>query len=140
VATPFVDELELFRTEEEVILIPHVTACVMAHAPIGSSSGVAAPLGFASFDPGVLDRVQSLILDTTIRYVQDQRLRSEIEQGIERPVDAGPWTSGRPVTDAWRVHAALCMGGLPSSCRGVVDLIVNRYARLLGIRGTRLID
>jgi hypothetical protein len=77
-------------TSLEFILIPNVTACVMVHAPIGSNSGVAAPLGFASFDPVVLDRVQSLILDTTIRYVQDQKLRSEIEQAIEKPADISP--------------------------------------------------
>ncbi len=38
-------------------------------------------------DLAVLDRVQSLILDTTIRYVQDEKLRPEIEQGLAKSVE-----------------------------------------------------
>jgi hypothetical protein len=50
----------------------------------------AAWLGFASFDPAILDRVQSFVLDTTIRYVRDEKLRSEIEQAIAK----SPRTNG----------------------------------------------
>jgi hypothetical protein len=84
------DRVEIIQTIShpsslEFVIIPNVAACVLVHAPIGSTSGVAAPLGFASFDPAVLDRVQSFILDSTIRYVADDMLRSEIEQKTAKP-------------------------------------------------------
>jgi hypothetical protein len=55
---------------------------VLVHAPIGAVMGLAAPLGFASFDPAIVGRVQALIVNTTARHVGDESLRTEIEQGL----------------------------------------------------------
>ena len=68
----------------EFLVVPNVAACVLVHTPIGASSGLAAPVGFASFDPPIVERVQSCVLDTTLRYVGDETLRSEIEQGLAK--------------------------------------------------------
>lgn len=66
----------------ELLVVPHVAMCALVHAPIGLSSGIPAPLGFASFDPDVLNRVHTLILDTTVRFVVDERFRLELENGL----------------------------------------------------------
>jgi hypothetical protein len=77
----------------EFLIIPNVAACVVVHSPVGASTGLAAPLGFASFDPDVLGRVQALIVDTTIRHVADQKLRVDLERGLtpsQQATDASP--------------------------------------------------
>jgi hypothetical protein len=66
----------------EFLVIPNVAACASVHAPIGSASGLAAPLGFASFDPEILKRVQALILDTAVRLVGDEPFRLRLEDGL----------------------------------------------------------
>jgi len=74
----------------EIYLAPGVSAVVMVHAPIGAiGSGVPAPLGFATFDPGVLRRISDLVLDNMTRYVADLSRRSEIEKSI-RTASAAP--------------------------------------------------
>jgi len=62
--------------------MPQVCVCALVHAPLGSTSGTAAPLGFASFDDAVLNRTHSLLADKVIRYVKDNTLRSAIEQAM----------------------------------------------------------
>jgi hypothetical protein len=81
------DKIELIDTVGlapalEVLVVPQVCVCALVHAAIGSSSGTAAPLGFASFDGAVLDRAHSLLADRVIRYVKDNALRSEIERAM----------------------------------------------------------
>jgi hypothetical protein len=66
----------------EFFVVPNVAAAVLVHAPIGSSNGLAAPLGFASFDPAVLQRVQSFVVDSAIRYVADLSRRERLERGL----------------------------------------------------------
>jgi hypothetical protein len=66
----------------EILVIPHVCVCALVHAAVGSASGTAAPLGFASFDSVVLDRAHSLLADRVIRYVKDETLRSGIERAM----------------------------------------------------------
>lgn len=66
----------------ELLVLPNVCVCALVHAPVGSASGTAAPLGFASFDGAVVDRTQALLADRVIRYVKDDALRSIIEQAM----------------------------------------------------------
>jgi hypothetical protein len=66
----------------EFLVVPNIAVAVLVHVPIGAVTGLAAPLGFASFDPVVVERVQALILNTTARHVGDGSLRTEIEQGL----------------------------------------------------------
>lgn len=67
----------------EFLVIPNIAACVAVHAPIGAASGQAAPLGFASFDPEVLRRIQEFVMESAIRHVADEGFRSEIERGLK---------------------------------------------------------
>jgi hypothetical protein len=69
----------------EFLIVPNIAVCVVVHAPIGCSSGLAAPLGFGSFDPDVLDRVQELLLEAAVRNVENEQLRGEIERAFSRP-------------------------------------------------------
>lgn len=77
-----IDRIDHAR-ELEFLIIPNIAACVLVHAPIGVSTGLAAPLGLASFDPDVLARLQSFLADSAVRYVADQRLRSVLERGLK---------------------------------------------------------
>lgn len=66
----------------EFLVVPNVAACVLVHAPIGCSSGIAAPLGFASFDPEILGRVQDLLLETSVRHLDSSQLRDDVERAL----------------------------------------------------------
>jgi hypothetical protein len=70
----------------EFLVVPKIAACVLVHAPIGCASGIAAPLGFASFDQEVLDRVQELLFETAIRNIENEQLREEIERGFSNQI------------------------------------------------------
>jgi hypothetical protein len=50
------------------LLIPQMLAMVIVHAPIGTSIGYPVPLGFASFDTDVLERVSAFVSERSDRY------------------------------------------------------------------------
>lgn len=47
----------------ELLLVPQTMMAAVVHAPIGSSTGYPAPVGFASFDEAVVGRAERLVLD-----------------------------------------------------------------------------
>ncbi|WP_434725291.1 hypothetical protein [Mesorhizobium sp. RIZ17] len=69
----------------EMLLLPGVAFAALVHAPIGTQTGTAAPLGFASFDPVVLDRAHSFVIDRVLRYVGNDVLRSDVERAMAIP-------------------------------------------------------
>jgi hypothetical protein len=71
----------------ELLVMPQVCVYALVHAPIGLQSGIAAPLGFASFDKAILKRTHSLLLDGVIRYMKDVTLRSRIERAMSEISD-----------------------------------------------------
>lgn len=73
----------------EFLIVPNIAVCVVVHAPIGCTSGVAAPLGFASFDADIQRRVQEFILETTVRHVDNEKVRVELEQALAEQAQAG---------------------------------------------------
>lgn len=66
----------------EFFVVPNISVAVLVHAPIGALSGLAAPVGFASFDPAVIGRVQETVVDTTARYISDLSARTEFEAAL----------------------------------------------------------
>jgi hypothetical protein len=66
----------------EFFVVPNISVAVLVHAPIGASAGLAAPLGFASFDPAVITRVQALVVDTTARHISDASTRAKFEAAL----------------------------------------------------------
>jgi len=72
----------------ELLLIPNVCACALVHAPIGAPEGMAAPLGFASFDADVLARTHALLEDTVLRYMANEALRSRMEKALHSGAEA----------------------------------------------------
>lgn len=88
----------------EIHFIPGVAAVVLVHAPIGPlQNGIPAPLGIATFDPAVLERIEATLLAKVTRYIPDLGRRGKLEQDIarsSRPVDAtGPGGNDDPAVD-----------------------------------------
>lgn len=57
-----------FSPALEIMLVPRMAVLVTVHAPIGATTGYPVPLGFASFDSEVLERVGTYIEDRIARY------------------------------------------------------------------------
>jgi hypothetical protein len=55
----------------EVLIVPHVAAFVVVHAPVGTVDGYPVPLGLASFDPDVVDRVKTYVSEHTAAYAAE---------------------------------------------------------------------
>jgi hypothetical protein len=73
----------------ELLVILHIAVCAIVHAPIGSVSGTAAALGFASFDRFVVHRAQVLLGERVINQMKDHALRASIERATEEPTASG---------------------------------------------------
>src|SRR5262249_39161507 len=58
----------------EVLLVAGALVAVVVHAPVGSISGQAVGLGFASFDEVVVARAQRFVAGSLGRFIQDQTL------------------------------------------------------------------
>jgi hypothetical protein len=52
-----------FPKSLELLLVPSVMIVAIVYAPLGAPTGNPAPLGFASFDPLVVDRAQAYLLE-----------------------------------------------------------------------------
>jgi hypothetical protein len=57
-----------FPAALEVLVVPHVAAFAIVHAPIGAVDGYPVPLGLASFDLDVVDRVDTYVSERADRY------------------------------------------------------------------------
>lgn len=60
--------VEHFPKALEILLIPGVAVAALAHAPLGASNGNPVPLGWASFDPEVVERGNTYLMDRLERY------------------------------------------------------------------------
>jgi hypothetical protein len=58
----------------EILLVPHVAAAVVVHAPIETARGYPVPLGFVSFDQAVLRRAEQYMLENLSPYFVDESL------------------------------------------------------------------
>jgi hypothetical protein len=76
-----------FPSSLEILLIPGTIVAISVHSPIGAFSGLAAPLGFGSFDKEVVRRAQALLLDNVDAYVRDENALNAIRT---RCSDTGP--------------------------------------------------
>ena len=78
----------------EIYLIPGVTAVVLVHAPIGPAGmGAPAPLGFATFDPVVISRIENLVAEEVVPRVAEDARRLAIERAI------APWAAVEAAAD-----------------------------------------
>jgi len=66
----------------EILLVPHVAAAVLVHAPIGAPRGYPVPLGFVSFDEAVLQRIEEYLLDKVGPYFADESLYREVASAL----------------------------------------------------------
>jgi len=78
----------------EFLLIPGVAVVALFHAPLGTSMGVPAPFGFASFDADVVKRAGSLIVDKVVRFIERDHIRSRIESEFDKA--GSPNSEGAP--------------------------------------------
>jgi len=62
----------------EMLLAPCGFVAAAVHAPIGAPSGIPVPLGFASFDPKVVDRAMALLASHTLRFGLSEALSREL--------------------------------------------------------------
>jgi hypothetical protein len=82
------DEVHLADATEippalELLVVPRTAIAAIVHAPIGAASGQAVPLGFASFDPAVIGRVQTFVGDHTSGFVQNDEQRSRFLKALD---------------------------------------------------------
>src|SRR3546814_14857595 len=61
----------------EMLLAPCGFVAATVHAPIGAPSGVPVPLGFASFDPRIVDRAMAMLAGQAPRFGLDEALSRE---------------------------------------------------------------
>jgi hypothetical protein len=75
----------------EILLVPDTIVAVSVHALVGASTGLAAPLGLASFDKEVVHRVQRYLLENVDAYVRDGEARSAIWDrcSVDGPEETG---------------------------------------------------
>ena len=69
----------------ELVVAPGAFAAALVHAPVGIQTGLAVPLGFASFDERVVARAAALLHDKAGRWKLDQQLVAEL---TPVPIDA----------------------------------------------------
>ncbi|KQN24031.1 hypothetical protein ASF00_17670 [Sphingomonas sp. Leaf34] len=62
----------------ELVVAPGAFAAALVHAPIGIQSGLAVPLGFASFDEHVIARATAMLHDKALRWRLDEQLIAEL--------------------------------------------------------------
>jgi hypothetical protein len=67
------DEIRTSRLGEfpgamEILVVPHVAAFVIVHAPVGAADGYPVPLGIDSFDPDAVYRVNVYVSEHTAGY------------------------------------------------------------------------
>lgn len=70
----------------ELMIVPQIAVAALVHAPIGASSGYAVPLGWASFDEGVVARTQDLIANKLTRFLHEGDLLDQIGKTLKSSI------------------------------------------------------
>lgn len=87
-------DMPRFPRTLEVLLVPGVMAAVTVHAPIGSQTGLPVPLGFASFDPRVVERVQRYVAERVQPFLRDKPFEARVMDCLTHeaatPADLAP--------------------------------------------------
>jgi hypothetical protein len=68
----------------EILHVPNTMVAVLVHAPIGEVSGVAVPLGFASFDKEVILRSQAYLMENIGCYFEDEETLTNVQRALSR--------------------------------------------------------
>lgn len=63
-----ISHVEHFPKALEIFLVPGIAFGALVHAPLGASQGNPVPLGLASFDPEVVQRCTTYLMDRFERY------------------------------------------------------------------------
>src|SRR3546814_18264567 len=75
-----------------MLLAPCGFVAATVHAPIGAHSGVPVPLGFASFDPRIVDRAMAMLAGQAPRIGLDEALSRELISTAAEPQSTDPET------------------------------------------------
>lgn len=80
-----VTDRKIFPSGFELLLVPGAFMAATVHAPIGQPSGIAVPLGFASFDEKIVARAMQLVLENAAAFNLPERLLKDLEVSEEPP-------------------------------------------------------
>lgn len=69
---------KVFPSGFEMLLVPGAFVAVMVHAPIGQTSGISVPLGFASFDEKIVARAMKLLEENATHFNLPERLVQDL--------------------------------------------------------------
>ncbi len=67
----------------EILIVPHIAVAALVHAPIGASSGYAVPLGWASFDEGIVARTQTFAADRLWPFTREPNLHARLVDALQ---------------------------------------------------------
>ncbi|PLU83715.1 hypothetical protein BMJ22_02515, partial [Sinorhizobium medicae] len=67
----------------EVMIVPNIAVAALVHAPIGTSSGFAVPLGWASFDDDIVARTQAFVADRLWQFVREPDLHDRLVHALQ---------------------------------------------------------
>lgn len=74
----------------EMLLAPCGFVAASVHAPIGAPSGVPVPLGFASFDPRIVERAMAILAGQAPRFGLNEALSQELISPVAEPLSLDP--------------------------------------------------
>jgi hypothetical protein len=78
-----VADRKVFPGGFELLLVPGAFMAATVHAPIGQASGMAVPLGFASFDEKIVSRAMKLLEENAAAFKLPERLVYDL--GVTEP-------------------------------------------------------
>ena len=70
----------------EILLVPGLLVLMLVHAPVGNTFDFPIPLGLASFDPHVVERVHEMIGDGIQHYSLKNELGDKISLDLRNPI------------------------------------------------------
>ena len=90
-----VADRKVFPSGFEMLLVPGAFVAATVHAPIGQTSGISVPLGFASFDEKIVARAMKLLEESATLFNLPERLLQDLvmteawasAEGINKDVD-----------------------------------------------------
>jgi len=91
----YVADRKVFPSGFEMLLVPGAFVAATVHAPIGQTSGICVPLGFASFDEKIVARAMKLLEENATPFNLPERLVQDLvtaeawasEEGTDKDVD-----------------------------------------------------
>ncbi|WP_425998246.1 hypothetical protein [Caulobacter sp. DWR1-3-2b1] len=78
----------VFPGRFEMLLSPGSFVVAVVHAPVGGSSGIPVPLGFASFDERVVSRGMAMLEGSAARFGLGEELRRELAPRAAEPAQS----------------------------------------------------